>query len=83
MHLLHDLAQLVANDTPLKARMFVDGRWGEAAMVGHEVENPANAQTIAVTPAGDAGTAEDALLAARQAQRLWARRPAVERGQAV
>ena len=83
MLLLHDLAQLVANDTPLKARMFVDGRWGEAAMVGHEVENPANAQTIAVTPAGDAGTAEDALLAARQAQRLWARRPAVERGQAV
>ncbi len=63
--------------------MFVDGRWGEAATIGHEVENPANAQTIAVTPAGDDGTAETALAAARQAQRLWARRPAVERGQAV
>ncbi|OYW62151.1 MAG: aldehyde dehydrogenase [Rhodobacterales bacterium 32-66-7] len=71
--------------------MFVDGRWDVAADpalaagddAGHRVENPATAEVIAVTPAGDAATADTALAAAHRAQRLWARRPAVERGKAV
>lgn len=63
--------------------MFISGQWTAAARDGHEVENPADGTTIATTPAGDGDTAAVALDAARQAQVAWARRPAVERGQAV
>jgi len=80
---LVELEHLVLTETALRARMFIDGRWGDPAEDGHSVENPANGHTIAVTTLGGAATAEAALLAARRAQRLWARRPAVERGQAV
>lgn len=81
--MLIDLEHMVRNGTPLRARMFVDGSWSAAAEGGHSVENPATGEVIAVTPAGDAGTADAALGAARQAQRQWALRPAVERGQAL
>lgn len=81
--MLKDLADLIGDGTPLQAQMFIDGRWTAPAGDGHTVENPADGLTIAVTPAGDATTACLALEAAHGAQRLWALRPAVERGQAV
>lgn len=67
----------------LKARMFVGGRWSETGRDGHEVENPANEDIIAVTPAGTEATAGEALEAARRAQPAWAALPAIERGRAV
>lgn len=81
--MLQDLDHLDNDTSPVLARMFVNGRWGAKAADGHPVENPANGRTIAITPAGDAATATAAFETARQAQHLWARRPAVERGQAV
>lgn len=67
----------------LKARMFVGGRWSETGHDGHEVDNPANEDIIAVTPAGTEATAGEALEAARRAQPAWAALPAIERGRAV
>ncbi len=81
--MLKDLADLVDGGPLLRAQMFIDGRWTAPAEDGHSVENPANGQMIATTAAGDESTAGFALEAARRAQRLWARRPAVERGGAV
>lgn len=82
--MLPELSRLVAEATPVNARMFIGGRWASAAQTSvHKVENPATEALIATTPAGDADTAAEALEAARAAQSLWAARPAVERGRAV
>ncbi len=81
--MLQDLTQLVHDGQAVRARMFVGGRWSDAARDGHEVENPADERIIAVTPAGGADAAAEALVAARAAQAAWAARPAVERGRAV
>jgi lactaldehyde dehydrogenase/glycolaldehyde dehydrogenase len=81
---LQDFSRLVAETTPVTARMFIAGRWtdGGGGEV-HQVENPATETLIATTPAGDAAAAAEALAAARGAQAAWAARPAVERGRAV
>ena len=82
--MLQEFSRLIAEATPVKARMYIGGRWASAAQAGmHEVENPATEALIATTPAGDAATAAEALEAARGAQATWAARPAVERGRAV
>lgn len=82
--MLQEFSRLVAEATPVNARMFIGGRWADAAQTGvHKVENPATEALIATTPAGDADTAAEALEAARAAQSVWAARPAVERGRAV
>lgn len=80
---LQELSQLIADGRPLQARMFIGGRWTEAAQDGHEVENPATEASIALTPAGTEATAAEALDAARRAQPAWAALPAIERGRAV
>ena len=81
--MLQELINLETDGPPIPARMFVDGRWGDSMADGHAVENPADERVIATTTAGTAETAAMALDAARKAQTAWARRPAVERGQAV
>lgn len=63
--------------------MFMGGRWIGVSGDAHDVENPADEQVIARTPAGGAAIAGDALEAARRAQGAWAALPAVERGRAV
>lgn len=82
--MLQEFSRLVAEETPVTARMFIGGRWTAGASGSdHQVENPATGAVIATTPAGDAGTAAQALAAARAAQTAWAARPSVERGRAV
>ena len=68
----------------LAAQMFINGVWTSGSSAETiEVENPANEEVIATTPLGTADDAAAALEAARDAQVLWARVPAVERGRAV
>lgn len=44
-----------------------------------EVHNPANGQLLGRVPQGSTAEVEQAIAAARQAQRAWAARPAIER----
>lgn len=81
--MLDELTQLVGEGTPVAARMFIDGRWLAGPSEVHQVENPADESMIATTPAGSAAQAQEALAAARRAQVGWARKPAIERAQAV
>jgi len=80
---LQQLSQMLEDGRPVTARMFVGGQWVQGPTGGHEVENPADETTIAITPAGDVQVAEAAIDAARKAQPAWAALPAPERGRAV
>ena len=44
-----------------------------------EVYNPANGQLLGRVPQGSSAQVEQAIAAARQAQKAWALRPAIER----
>lgn len=85
--MLQELESLVSVTSdakrPVQARMFVGGRWQLPEGGTHEVENPANAEMIATTPAASAEDAREALAEARAAQPGWAARPAVERSRVV
>jgi lactaldehyde dehydrogenase/glycolaldehyde dehydrogenase len=59
--------------------MYIGGSWVTAGET-RPVINPANESTIAAVPEADAGHAEQALEAARRAQREWRRRSGPERG---
>src|SRR5215210_4697432 len=59
--------------------MYIGGSWMTAAET-RPVINPADESTIAAVPEAEAGHAEQALEAARRAQREWARRSGPERG---
>ncbi|HMP05193.1 MAG TPA: aldehyde dehydrogenase family protein, partial [Lacipirellulaceae bacterium] len=60
-------------------RMYVDGRWVNAAETCG-VENPATGEIIGEVPVASAPDVSQAVVAAQRAQREWGRRPAVERG---
>ena len=45
----------------------------------HDVSNPANGRLLARAPICSAQMLEDAISAARMAQKAWAARPAIER----
>lgn len=62
--------------------MYVGGSWVTADET-RSVINPADESTVADVPEGDPIHAEQALEAARRAQRGWARRSGVERGAAL
>jgi lactaldehyde dehydrogenase / glycolaldehyde dehydrogenase len=59
--------------------MYIDGRWVRGDRV-IEVENPATEEVIGTVPMAEPAHIEEALEAARRAQRDWARRTGVERG---
>src|SRR3712207_3948242 len=59
--------------------MYVGGSWVTATET-RPVINPADESTLATVPEADAGHAEQALEAARRAQREWSRRSGPERG---
>jgi lactaldehyde dehydrogenase/glycolaldehyde dehydrogenase len=68
----------------ISAQMFINGKWTNGSSQELiEVENPANEEVIATTPLGTADDAAQALEAARNAQVLWCKVPAVERGRVV
>ncbi|HVG47439.1 MAG TPA: aldehyde dehydrogenase family protein, partial [Rubellimicrobium sp.] len=82
--MLDDLHLMISEGRPLAGRMFIDGAWQDASgLPVDEVEDPATGRVIATTPKGTRAQAEEALAAARVAQRAWAKVPAVERGRAV
>ncbi len=59
--------------------MYVDGSWIETDEK-RPVINPADESTVAAVPEADAVHAQQALEAARRAQKAWARRTGPERG---
>ena len=65
---------------PPHHRMFVDGEFAESSS-GKTIAviNPSNEKFIAEVPSCTAAEAGAAVLAAERAQKLWARRPAIER----
>lgn len=81
--MLESLSKMIRDNVPLQAGMFINGRWTAADTAGSAVENPATESVIATISIGGTGVAEEAVQAARVAQRLWAEVPAVERGRAV
>jgi len=62
--------------------MYIDGSWVTADET-RPVINPADESVIAVVPEADASHAEQALEAARRAQREWGRKSGPERGAAL
>ena len=62
--------------------MYIDGSWVSADET-RPVINPADESVIAVVPEADASHAEQALEAARRAQREWGRKSGPERGAAL
>ncbi len=62
--------------------MYVGGSWVTATET-RSVINPADESVIAAVPEADAGHAEQALEAARRAQRAWSRKSGPERGAAL
>lgn len=64
--------------------MHIDGRWtGADRRERISVENPANESVIATIPDGSVEDADQAVDAARTAQRAWAKQAPVERGRLV
>jgi lactaldehyde dehydrogenase/glycolaldehyde dehydrogenase len=63
-------------------KMYVGGSWVEAGE-RRPVINPADESTVASVPEGDGEHVEEALQAAKKAQRGWGRRSGVERGAAL
>ncbi len=74
---------MITSGRPVHARMFVGGRWVGGAMDGHDVVSPSDESVVARTVAGGTDIAAEALAEARQAQKAWAARPAVDRARAV
>jgi len=62
--------------------MYIDGRWVRGGET-REVLNPATEAVIGAVPEAGQAHVEQALEAARRAQRDWARRPGIERGAAL
>ncbi len=62
--------------------MYIGGYWLTANET-RPVINPADESTIAAVPEGDANHVQQALEAAKEAQRGWGRRSGVERGAAL
>jgi lactaldehyde dehydrogenase / glycolaldehyde dehydrogenase len=60
--------------------MFIDGEFVDQAGPTIQVINPATEQPVSEIPAGGPEHVDAAVAAARNAQRAWAKRPAVERG---
>jgi lactaldehyde dehydrogenase/glycolaldehyde dehydrogenase len=82
--MLDDIRQMLDTGRPLPASMMIGGRWIAGDGLGRdEVEDPATGRVIATIPQGTRAEAEEALDAAREAQKGWAALPAVERGRAV
>ncbi|QDT68513.1 Lactaldehyde dehydrogenase [Planctomycetes bacterium MalM25] len=69
------------NDGPQHHRMYIDGRFGDAASGGViEVASPTTEEVLYTVPNGSQQDAIAALEAAKRAQPAWAATPAVERG---
>jgi len=63
---------------------FVNGRFtGSKSQDRITVVNPSDGQAICTVPDSTAGDVEDALAVAAAAQRDWAKRPAIQRAQAL
>ncbi len=63
---------------------LIDGRWSDAGAAGLRTHNPAHPrQVVGEYAAGAVAEAEQALAAARRAQRAWGRVPPLERCAAV
>ncbi|HXG24226.1 MAG TPA: aldehyde dehydrogenase family protein, partial [Chthonomonadales bacterium] len=60
-------------------RMYIDGKWVTSAQT-MAVLNPATEEAIATVPIASSEQVQQALEAARRAQRDWARLTGVERG---
>ena len=58
---------------------LVDGEWGESAIDGIEVIDPASGETLAMVPALNDAQIEAAIEAAHRAQPIWGIYPAQER----
>ncbi|MBX5441699.1 MAG: aldehyde dehydrogenase family protein [Solirubrobacteraceae bacterium] len=65
------------------ASLYVDGAWSDAAGPAVDVLNPADGTVLASIPSATAAEVERALRAARAAQRAWAHRPPMERGELI
>ncbi|MEP6565985.1 MAG: aldehyde dehydrogenase family protein [Mesorhizobium sp.] len=65
---------------PIDGKMYIGGRWtlGQATRT-IAVHSPATEELVGTVPEGTSGDAEDALAAARAAQRAWAALPPIER----
>jgi succinate-semialdehyde dehydrogenase/glutarate-semialdehyde dehydrogenase len=65
----------------ITSRMLIDGRWVHAASGrSFTVSNPATDEPVAHVPAATTGQVSEAIEAAWQAGRAWAKRTAAERG---
>lgn len=64
------------------SKMFINGKWvsGDRTL---EVLSPADEQVIGTTPVASTAQVQQALEAAREAQRDWGRRTGVERGKVL
>lgn len=59
-------------------RNYINGVFVEAPAL-QDVTNPSNGELLAQTPASDAEAVDQAVAAAKAAQKEWAARPAIER----
>jgi lactaldehyde dehydrogenase/glycolaldehyde dehydrogenase len=64
----------------MTATLYVDNAWDASTGAAVDVFNPADETVLASPPSATEAEVERALLAARAAQRGWARTPSVERG---
>jgi succinate-semialdehyde dehydrogenase / glutarate-semialdehyde dehydrogenase len=73
------LRDLLKDKSLLKDKCFINGDWvgGDSAI---DVTNPVDDNVICSVPKLGAAETKAAILAAEKAQKLWARRPAKERG---
>jgi lactaldehyde dehydrogenase/glycolaldehyde dehydrogenase len=60
--------------------MYIDGAFVDEALPMIKVTNPATEQIVSEVPVGNAKHVDAAVAAARQAQKAWAKLPAVQRG---
>jgi lactaldehyde dehydrogenase / glycolaldehyde dehydrogenase len=60
--------------------LYIDGRWSQASNGALDVLDPTDASVIVSIPTADAVEVDEALRAAKRAQRGWARTPAPARG---
>jgi lactaldehyde dehydrogenase / glycolaldehyde dehydrogenase len=66
-----------------RAGLLVGGEWREGAGRPRDVLDPASGEALVAVADADPGDVAAAVAAAREAQRAWARLPAIRRGEAL